>query len=156
MNIPDKLYDLEQRYNALYASLKTWHSEQLGAGAWNAQATWTDFSDANWPHLDFTVPQTGAIKVTIGAAIWLTSLSSVAVIGFRISGTDTVGYDLRRSVGVYQTTGGSLGGVRASTARVITGLTAGASDTLTVGWYRGNDTADDAGDGQVIIEPAWA
>jgi hypothetical protein len=128
----------------------SWSSNQVNAGAWNAQSVWTDFSNANWPALSFVVPPSGIVIVTISAAVWITANTGTALIGWRMSGGTVLAHATAHAVG--PTAAAAAAGGRASTSRRITGLTPGASCTITPGWWRSNVAATDGGDGQIIVQ----
>jgi hypothetical protein len=130
----------------------SWSSDQVNAGAWNAQSAWTDFSNANWPALSFVVPPSGIVIVTISAAVWITANTGTALIGWRMSGGTVLAHATAHAVG--PTAAAAAAGGRASTSRRITGLTPGASCTITPGWWRSNVSATDGGDGQIIVQAA--
>lgn len=143
----DKLYDLEQRFNALYASLATYVSNQASVGDWDIGGSWQDYGSGQWAAITFTVPPSGAVEITVtGTTV---GTNGYGYIGWRISGTDTVGNANRHCFG-----GVSGGTVRTGRTTVVSGLTAGASDTVTPTWY-GAAGNSDSGDGQLTVRPAW-
>jgi hypothetical protein len=93
-------------------------------------ATFTDFSGAQWPPLTFTVPPSGMAWISIGGAVHnqITTTSTVWVV-WRASGGYTMAANAENGVA-------AAGGRTYATRRVlVTGMTPGASVTLTPQWY---------------------
>ncbi|SFT31809.1 hypothetical protein [Streptomyces sp. ok210] len=93
-------------------------------------ATFTDFSGAQWPPLTFTVPPSGMAWISIGGAVHnqITTTSTVWVV-WRASGGYTMAANAENGVA-------AAGGRTYATRRVlVSGMTPGASVTLTPQWY---------------------
>lgn len=120
--------------------------------------TWTDFTSAQWAPLTFTAPASGEVYVTISANVQSNPNSATSTIwaswrgsgGGITSGTASTATDPRGVSG--------RGGTRcyASKRRHVTGLTPGASVTLTPIWYvssTSGDTNTRIGEGSLLVEP---
>jgi hypothetical protein len=123
-------------------------SFQAGAGAWNVTNTWVAFGAGNWPPVTFTVPPSGKVYITIQAGV-IGSSGNTAAISWAISGADSVASTLGRCVSA-----GGAGSVaiRASNRSLVTGLTPGASDTVTPAWFQNGSGCSDTTDGHLIVE----
>lgn len=115
--------------------------------------TFTDFTSGQWAPITVTVPPSGQVKVTIGAAVRNTNTdTSTGWVAWRASGTVTLGSP-------YENRGVSTDGSRtyASRTYVLSGLTPGEGLTITPTYYfssKGASTAiTGATDGQLIVEP---
>jgi hypothetical protein len=146
-NIADA--NIDQGYSVLrsLAPLGPWNSDQVNPAAWDVAGTWTDFASGNWPPLAFTVPPSGKVWVTIYGSPTSGGTSNNSYIGWRISGTDTVGNANNHAVAA-----GAGGAVRAISRKLVTGLTPGATDTVTPTWLRTATSAADGGDGYLTVE----
>lgn len=124
----------------------------------NTTLTWIDFTSAQWPPLTFVVPPSGQVYVTIGANVQSNPNSATSTIwaswrgtgGGITSGTASSTTDPR---GV-----SARGGTRcyASKRRLVTGLTPGATVTLTPIWFLSSTSGDSntrIGEGSLIVEP---
>ncbi|WP_151484857.1 hypothetical protein [Streptomyces albicerus] len=129
-----------------------------GSADITGDSTWRDFPGAKWPALTFTVPQSGRCYVTIGGWIQnVNTTSAVIWMSYRASGggfatgTDGTLMDPRD----ISTRGGRL---NASKRRLFTGLTPGASVTLTPVYFASSANSDAdltfARYGNLIMEPA--
>ncbi|MFF4547249.1 hypothetical protein ACFY1J_23985 [Streptomyces sp. NPDC001406] len=129
-----------------------------GSADITGDSTWRDFPGAKWPALTFTVPQSGRCFVTIGGWVQNTnSNASVIWMSYRASGggfatgTDSTVTDPR---GV-----SAIAGRTAASRRVLfTGLTPGASVTLTPIYFASSANADANVTylryGRLMMEPA--
>lgn len=127
-------------------------SAQVSMPSFSPTGAFVDFTSGQWPPITVTVPPSGQVKVTIGAAVANTNTStSTAWATWRASGAATVVGSEANSVA---TAGGRT---YASRSYLITGMTAGASLTITPQWNV--SSAGTAGsvtrisDGQLIVEP---
>lgn len=122
-------------------------SNQVNAGAYNAGGSWGVFSSANWPPITFTVPPSGKVAVTIGGT--LTPSGSVIMhLGWELTGVDSFAFGNRQAVGTSTFMG------QASRRTILTGLTPGATDTITPAWWIGTaSSGTDGADGQLTVEP---
>lgn len=112
----------------------------------------TDFTSGQWPPVTVTVPPSGMVRITIGAAVANTnSTSSTAWVVWRASGA------LTESAG--EKNGVSAWGSRTYASRVVmrSGLTPGASLTITPQYNLSSagsvGTVTRVTDGQLIVEP---
>ncbi|HEY5985813.1 MAG TPA: hypothetical protein VIV12_05425 [Streptosporangiaceae bacterium] len=124
-----------------------WRSLQTAAAAWSGTGAWNDFPGGSWPALTFTVPPSGMVYVTIGGAI--NPASGTSTFSWRISGTDTVAADMAQAFSV----GGAYTG-RGSRRKLVTGLTPGASDTVTPRWWQSQTGTSDDANGELLVEAA--
>lgn len=115
--------------------------------------TWTDFTSGQWAPITVTVPPSGQVKVTIGAAVRNTNTStSTGWVAWRASGTITMGTP-------YENRGVSTAAGRtyASRTYIISGMTPGEGLTITPTYYfstvGASTTVTGATDGQLIVEP---
>lgn len=115
--------------------------------------TWTDFTSGQWAPITVTVPPSGQVKVTIGAAVRNTnSTSSTGWVAWRASGAITLGTP-------YENRGVSTAGSRtyASRSYVVSSLTPGLSMTITPTYFfssvGASTSVTGATDGQLIVEP---
>ena len=123
-----------------------WLGSQTGSAPWNTTNTWTDFSGGTWPAVTFTVPPSGSVFITVGGAI-SPGTGSDSSFGWRISGVDTVDHALTHAF-----TASAPGTARGSRRRLVTGLTAGGTDTVTAGWRQTASGSSDGGAGELIVE----
>jgi hypothetical protein len=112
--------------------------------------SFVDFTAAQWPPLTFTVPPSGSVWISIGGQVSnRSSTASTAWVAWRASG----GYTEAAS----GKTGLSSQAARViATRRVLrTGLTPGASITLTPTWNFSSNPGPDIyiRDGELIVEP---
>lgn len=121
-------------------------------------STWRDVSDSVWAPLVFTVPQSGRVYITIsawienrndsGSTIWASYRASG---GGMTSGTDPVVMD-KRALSIRNSR------LVASKRVLVTGLTAGASVTLTPAYFAtavaSDVTISSLRQGVLIMEPA--
>jgi len=144
--------NITQGYQVLRSLLPVgpWSSFQNAPGAWNSTNAWVDFSSGNWPAVTFTVPPSGQVLITVtGAPNCSVNSGGNAYIAYRISGGDT-----RPALPQYAI-GGASGIHQGSCRRLFTGLTPGATDTVTPQWFltpAGAGAATDGGNGQIIVE----
>ncbi len=113
---------------------------------------WTDFTSPQWPPITVTVPPSGQVKVTIGAAVRNTNTStSTGWVGWRASGTVTLPSSEKNGVSAYS------GRTYASRVYLITGLTPGEGITITPQYQfssvGASTTVTGATDGQLLVEP---
>lgn len=104
-------------------------SNQISTPPLNVLGTFVDFLSGSWAPITFNAPPSGSVRVTIGAAISNTNTATSTIwAAYRMSGAITVGAD--------ETLGLSAAGSRnySGRARVFTGLTPGASCTVTPQW----------------------
>lgn len=120
-------------------------------------STWHDVPNATWPALAFTVPQSGRVAVTIGGYIEnRASDSSTIWLSYRASGGGmTVGTaDATLDPRAISIRAGRL---VASRRNLFTGLTPGATITLTPVFFTGAVSADatvsSIRNGNLIVEP---
>src|SRR5204862_2332200 len=113
-----------------------WQTLQQGAGAWNSTNTWVDFGPGNWAPITFTVPPSGAAFITIGAG--LINAAGNNSIGWRVSGVDTFANSFNRAI-----TATGTGTSRFSKRNLVTGMTPGATNTVTPGWFQGTSGNSD-------------
>jgi hypothetical protein len=144
-NVADS--NLVMRYPLLSTLARSgpWVADQSGAGSWNSTGNWVGFSGGNWPGCTFTVPPSGSVYITISGTLGGGTGYS-ALIGWSISGGDAVGNSDRHAIMAGDHTG------RMSKRFLQTGLTPGASDTVTAAWKQNGPGGSDAGDGQIIVE----
>ncbi len=141
--------DLKTRVDTLTAGFGCLAScNQAGAGSWNSTGSWQDFSDSNWPYLDFTVPPSGKVMV-VQAFNGTTTPGNWMSCGFRITGTDSVSASYRNAI---RHGGGGYGTCKAS----LLSLTPGGSDTLIPQWRcdSGTSPTGDDGTGRIAIYAA--
>lgn len=130
--------------------LGPWQSFQTGMGAWNVNNTWVAYGPSNWPAVNFTVPPSGKVFVTVqGGPIG--SAGNTAAIGFGISGADSVSATFGRCVSAGSGASAAVS-IRASNRSLVTGLTPGASDTVTAFWNQNGGGCSDSTDGHLIVE----
>lgn len=146
-NVQDANISNAYNYLRTLRVMGPWSSLQASAGAWNNHDSWNSFSGGNWPAVSFTVPPSGKVRVTVSATVRPTT-SQVASVGWSMSGADSVANAFNHAV-----RGGQQGAVGGSRTFLVTGLTPGATDTVTPSWHQTNATgATDDGDGQLIVE----
>ncbi|MFF7534869.1 hypothetical protein ACFZB2_38155 [Streptomyces bobili] len=112
-------------------------------------SAFTDFVTGDWPAVTVTVPASGIVKITIGAAVANTdSTTAAAWLGWRASGALVETTTEANSV--------SAVGSRCYASRVVTrtGLTPGASLTITPQWWSNTAGAGRRiSNGELIVEP---
>lgn len=130
-------------------------SEQItGPGSYALGAP-TDFTAAQWPPITITIPPSGMVAISVGAAINNTNTTtSTAWAGWRATGALTESATEKNSI--------STAGTRVyATRRVIrTGLTPGASLTITPQYNVSSSgtvgSVTRISDGQISVEPLSA
>ncbi|MGY4930306.1 hypothetical protein ACWD7T_04150 [Streptomyces sp. 900116325] len=128
-------------------------SKQISApGSFPNTATFTDFLAGQWPPLTFVVPPSGMAWISIGGAVHnqVTTTSTVWVV-WRASGGYTAAANAENGVA-------AAGGRTYATRRVlVSGMTPGASVTLTPQWYVSSvgtvGTQTFTTSGQMSVEP---
>lgn len=104
-------------------------SLQAANPPFNVVATYTDFLSASWAPVTVTVPPSGMVRVSISANTENTNTStSTCHVTWRASGATTITASAFNSL---TAAGGRLAATR---TRLITGLTPGASLTITPQW----------------------
>jgi hypothetical protein len=124
----------------------------LAPTSYPSTAVYVDFTAAQWPPLTFTVPPSGSVWISVGGAMQnqASSTSTIWMV-WRASG----GY----TQGAVAANGVSAAGNRVYATRrvLVTGLTPGASVTLTPQWYVSSvgtvGTQTFTTDGQLSVEP---
>jgi hypothetical protein len=127
-------------------------SDQVSMPGSFTTGAFTDFTSGQWPPVTVTVPPSGQVRVTIGAAVANTvSSSATAWASWRATGASTMGASEKNSV----TTIGAR--TYASRVYVLSGLTVGASLTITpvyqVSAAGTIGSVTRVSDGQLIVEP---
>lgn len=127
-------------------------SEQVSQPGYGTTGAFVDFTSGQWPPVTVTVPPSGQVNVTIGAAVANTNTTtSTAWAAWRSSGATTIVASEKNSV----TAAG--GRTYASRAYSLVGMTAGASLTITPQWNVSSagaaGTVTRVSDGQLIVEP---
>jgi hypothetical protein len=127
-------------------------SDQVSMPASFATGAFVDFASGNWPSVTVTVPQSGAVEITVGAAVGNTNTSSAtAWCAWRASGALTEGGSEKNGV---CTAGGRT---YASRTVIRSGLTPGASLTVTPQYNVSSSGTIGAvtrvSDGQLIVKP---
>ncbi|MET8404523.1 hypothetical protein [Streptomyces sp900116325] len=124
----------------------------LNPGSFPVTATFTDFLASQWPPLTFTVPPSGMAWISIGGAVHnqITTTSTIWVV-WRASGGYTAAASAENGVA-------AAGGRTYATRRVlVSGMTPGASVTLTPQWYVSSvgtvGTQTFTTSGQMSVEP---
>lgn len=127
-------------------------TDQISLPASPVVAAVTDFTAAQWPPITVTVPPSGQVKVTVGAALVNSNTSgSTAWVLWRASGALTEGGSSKNGV--------SVAGTRCYASRTVlrSGLTPGASLTITPQYQFSSLGAipgvTNCADGQLIVEP---
>ncbi len=112
-------------------------------------STFTDFTNTDWPAATVVVPPSGMVKITIGAAVANTDSGTAAAwCGWRASGALTESTTEANAV--------SAVGSRCYASRSVirTGLTPGASLTVTPQWWSNTAGAGRRiSNGQLLVEP---
>ncbi|MFE2600100.1 hypothetical protein ACFXCZ_27035 [Streptomyces sp. NPDC059396] len=123
-------------------------------GSWSADA-FTDFPAANWAPITATVPPSGKVAISIGAACQNTNTNtSTAWAGWRATGALTESSSERNAVSTW-------GGRTYATRRIIRpGLTPGATLTVTPRYLLSSlgaiGTETRVSDGQLSVEPLYS
>lgn len=127
-------------------------SDQVSLPGSPVTAAVTDFTAGQWPPVTVTVPPSGAVRITVGAALVNTNTAaSTAWVLWRASGALTEGGSSRNAV--------SVAGTRCYASRTVvrSGLTPGASLTITPQYQFSSigtiGSVTDCKDGQLIVEP---
>lgn len=127
-------------------------SDQVSQPGYASVGVWVDFTSAQWPPITFTVPPSGMAWVTVGAATQNTNTpTATAWASWRASG----GYTRVPS----ETNGvcAMNGRTYASRRVLVSGMTPGASVTLTPNWQVSSagttGTVTRISDGQLAVEP---
>lgn len=112
-------------------------------------STFTDFTNTDWPAATVVVPPSGNVRITIGGAVANTDSGTAAAwLGWHATGALTETTSEANSV--------SAVGGRTYASRVVvrTGLTPGASLTITPQWWSNTAGAGRRiSNGQLIVEP---
>jgi hypothetical protein len=127
-------------------------SDQVSMPTFSTTGAFVDFTSLQWPPITVPVPPSGQVKVTIGAAVANTNSStSTAWATWRASGATTMGASEKNSVTTIS------GRTYASRALVLSGMTPGASLTITPQWNVSSagtpGSVTRVSDGQLIVEP---
>ncbi|MFF1547162.1 hypothetical protein [Streptomyces sp. NPDC058291] len=112
-------------------------------------STFTDFVTGDWPAATVVVPPSGMVRITIGGAVGNTdSTTAAAWLGWKAAGAFSETTSEANSVS-------AVGGrTYASRTVVRTGLTPGASLTITPQWWSNTAGAGRRiSNGQLIVEP---
>lgn len=127
-------------------------SEQVSSPGTYTAATFVDFTSGQWPPITVTVPQSGIVAVSIGAAVRNTNTTtSTGWAAFRLSGATTEAAS--------EKTGVSTAGSRTYATRRVyrSGLTPGSSLTVTPQYQFSTVNASSAvtgvDNGQLSVEP---
>lgn len=127
-------------------------SDQVSMPASFTTGAFTDFASGNWPPVTITVPQSGMVEITIGAAVANTNTStSTAWATWRASGALTEGGSEKNGVATI--------GARTYASRTVirSGLTPGASLTVTPQYNVSSSgtvgSVTRVSDGQLIVKP---
>lgn len=127
-------------------------ADQASSPASYASGSFTDFTITQWPHVSVTVPPSGMVAISIGAAVRNTvSSSSTGWVGWRSTGAIVEAASEANGVSC-------VGGRTYATRRVIrSGLTPGATLNLVAQYQFSVVNASTAitavTDGQLIAEP---
>ena len=128
-------------------------SEQVSSPATYTAGAFTDFTSGQWAPITITVPTSGQVRVTIGAAVLNTNTTtSTGWVAWRASGAVTINT-------AYEKRGVSTVGARTYASRVfiITGLTAGTSLTITPQYnfssVNASSSITSVTNGQLYVEP---
>lgn len=128
-------------------------SNQASSPATYVAGTFTDFTSGQWAPVTITVPTSGQVKVTIGAAVINTNTTTATGwCAWRASGAVTINT-------TYENRGISTAGSRvyASRTYIITGLTSGTSLTITPQYnfssVNASSTVTSVTNGQLLVEP---
>lgn len=127
-------------------------TNQASSPATYASATFTDFTSGQWAPITVTVPASGQVKVTIGAAVRNTNTTtSTGWCAWRASGAITKVASEDNAVTTVN------GRTYASRTYVLTGMTSGTSLTITPQYMfssvNASATVTGATNGQLIVEP---
>jgi hypothetical protein len=127
-------------------------SDQVSMPSFSPTGSFVDFTSGQWPPINVTVPPSGQVKVTVGAAVANTNSStSTAWATWRASGATTYAASEKNSV---TTIGGRT---YASRVVVLSGMTPGNSLTITPQWNVSSagtpGSVTRVSDGQLIVEP---
>lgn len=127
-------------------------SDQVSMPTFSTTGSFVDFTSGQWPPVTVTVPPSGQVKVTVGAAVANTNSStSTAWATWRASGATTFAASEKNSV----TTIGAR--TYASRSYVLSGMTPGAALTITPQWNVSSagtpGSVTRVSDGQLIVEP---
>lgn len=127
-------------------------SDQISLPGSPVSGAVTDFTAGQWPPITVTVPPSGQVRITVGAALVNTNTSaSTAWVLWRASGALTEGGGANNGL--------SIAGTRlyGSRTELRTGLTPGASLTITPQYQFSSlgsiGTVTNCTDGHLIVEP---
>lgn len=126
-------------------------SDQVSFPGSPVTGTFTDFTSGQWPPITVTVPPSGMLRITVGAAVLNTNTStSTAWARWRSSGGGAT--EATSSLNAVSTIGSR---VYASRTVVRSGLTVGAAVTFTPQYQLSSYSAGASSvtDGQLIVEP---
>jgi hypothetical protein len=127
-------------------------SDQVSSPGTYTVSGFTDFTSGQWPPITVTVPQSGIVAISIGAAVRNTNTAtSTGWAAFRLSGATT-------EVGSEKTAVSCAGSRTYATRRVFrSGLTPGASLTVTPQYQfssvNASSTVTGVDNGQLSVEP---
>lgn len=111
-------------------------SNMVTAPPFNVNGSYVDFLSGSWAPITFNAPRSGSVRVTVSASIFNNNTSTSTIwAAYRMSGAITTVAD--------ESSGLSAAGTRvyASRSRVFTGLTIGASCTVTPQWNISSGTS---------------
>lgn len=135
-----------------------WVAGQSHFATWTVAGTWTNYDiahgGAGWMPGHFTVPPSGQVYVTVTAGLGNTTGTDVASIGFSINDPTVgdTGPNFVAFAGHNAVTSQDGPAIRASTRRLISGLTPGKLLTIYPGFFTNGGTPVDDGNGDIIVE----
>lgn len=120
---------------------------------------YTDFSSVTWPALTFTAPQSGVVLVTVSANVQSNpgTDTSTALVSWRGSGGGITSGTATATAEPRSVASRSHGRTYGSKRVLVSGLTPGASVTLTPVYYVTSTSGDGSTQivyGQLMVEPA--